>query len=442
MNKIALIVNREYLTRVKKKSFILMTFLGPLLIAGLMIGAIYLGLSDDTQHYVLVVDETPVLENNLTVFEQQLKDTERIKFDYAREVMTDSGFKDSPYSMMLIINDNIITSPMAELVSKKQPSLRVKTYISKQVERVIETVKLLDHHLDYDTYRQISTSVDLIDIDVNNMAQASYKQEKAIIGFAFAVIIYFFIFLYGVQVMQGVIEEKTSRIVEVIISSVKPFQLMMGKIIGIALVGLTQFFLWVILTGVLITAAQSILLPDLGEQARLSEVQMTQQAATDANANIQQETMNQYFELFFHEVNWGVMIGSFVFFFLGGYLLYAALFAAIGAAVDSEADTQQFMFPITIPLIFGFIVAEMALTNPEGSATAIFSMIPLTSPIVMMLRVAMGVPILDLLLSMALLVGGFLITTWLAAKIYRTGILMYGKKVNYKELWKWLRHAS
>ena len=442
MNKIALIVSREYLTRVKKKSFLLMTLLGPFLIAGLMIGAIYLGLSDDTQHYVLVVDETPVLENNLSVFEGQLKESEQIKYDYAREVMPTDEFKESPYTIMLVINDNIVTNPVAELVSKKQPSLGVKTSISKQIERVIEVEKLREHELDYDTYRRINTTVDLVDIDVNNMSRASRKQEKAIVGFAFAVVIYFFIFLYGVQVMRGVIEEKTSRIVEVIISSVKPFQLMMGKIIGIALVGLTQFFLWVILTFTLTTIAQSVFLPDLGEQAQLSEMQMTQQAATDVTKNIQQETVNEFFELFFHEINWGVMIGSFIFYFLGGYFLYAALFAAVGAAVDSEADTQQFMLPITIPLIFGFIVAEMALTNPESSSTLIFSMIPLTSPIVMMLRVAMGVSLLEVGLSMLLLVAGFLFTTWLAGKIYRTGILMYGKKVNYRELWKWIRHPG
>ncbi len=442
MNKIALIVSREYLTRVKKKSFLLMTLLGPFLIAGLMIGAIFLGLSDDTQHYVLVVDETPVLEDNLSVFEGQLKESDQIKYDYAREVMPTDEFKESPYTIMLVINDNIVENPVAELVSKKQPSLGVKTSISKQIERVIEVEKLREHELDYDTYRRINTTVDLVDVDVNNMSRASRKQEKAIVGFAFAVVIYFFIFLYGMQVMRGVMEEKTSRIVEVIISSVKPFQLMMGKIIGIALVGLTQFFLWVILTFTLTTIAQSVFLPDLGEQAQLSEMQMTQQAATDATQNIQQDTVNEFFELFFHEINWGVMIGSFIFYFLGGYLLYASLFAAIGAAVDSEADTQQFMLPITIPLIFGFIVAEMALTNPEGSSTLIFSMIPLTSPIVMMLRVAMGVSLLEVGLSMLLLVAGFLFTTWLAGKIYRTGILMYGKKVNYRELWKWIRHPS
>lgn len=440
MNKIALIVSREYLTRVKKKSFVLMTLLGPFLIAGLMMGAIYLGLSDDTQHHVLVVDETPVLEDNRSVFEGQLRESRQIKYDYAREAMSTEEFQESPYSIMLLINDNIVSNPVAELISKKQPSLRVKSDISRQLERVIEVEKLREHNIDYDSYRRINTNVDLIDVDVNNMSRASHKQEKAIVGFAFAVVIYFFIFLYGVQVMRGVIEEKTSRIVEVIISSVKPFQLMMGKIIGIALVGLTQFFLWVVLTITLTTAAQAVFLPDLGEQAQMSEMQMTEQAATDASQNVQQETVNKYFELFFYEINWGVMIGAFLFFFLGGYLLYAALFAAVGAAVDSEADTQQFMMPITLPLIFGFIVAELALTNPEGSSTMIFSLIPLTSPIVMMLRVAMGVSLLEVGLSMLFLVLGFLFTTWLAAKIYRTGILMYGKKVNYRELWKWIRH--
>ncbi len=439
MNKIGLIISREYATRVKKKSFLLMTLLGPLLIAGLMIGAIYLGLSDDTQHMVLVVDETPVLDNNMRVFEGRFKESSNIKFEYSSQIMADEDFKESPFTLMLVLNEDVVTNPVAELVSKKQPSLRVKSNISKQVERIIEQEKVREHGLSYDTYKSISTSLDLIDVDVTNMTRASRKQEKAIVGFAFAVIIYFFIFLYGVQVMRGVIEEKTNRIVEVIISSVKPFELMMGKIIGIALVGLTQFMLWIVLTGVLTTVAQAVFLPDMGEQAAMAQMQMTQDVASEVGKATGQEAMNKYFELFFYEINWFVMLGSFLFFFLAGYLLYAALFAAVGAAVDSEADTQQFMLPITIPLVFGFIVAEMSLANPEGTATTIFSLVPLTSPVVMMVRVAMGVPILEAVMSMLLLVGGFLLATWVAGKIYRTGILMYGKKVNYRELWKWIR---
>lgn len=443
MNKTGLIISREYSTRVKKKSFILVTLLGPLLIAGLMMGAIYLGLSDDTQHMVLVVDETPVLENNMRVFEGQLKESATMTFDYSSTIMSDDEFKESPYTLMLVLNEEIVTNPVAELVSKKQPSLRVKSNLSKQIERIIEREKVREHGISYESYQSISTNLDLVDVDVTNMTRASRKQEKAIVGFAFAVVIYFFIFMYGVQVMRGVIEEKTNRIVEVIISSVKPFELMMGKIIGIALVGLTQFLLWIILTAVLTTAAQAVFMPDLGEQAAMAQVQMTEQVATELNSNnTGQETINKYFELFFYEINWFVMIGSFLFFFLGGYLLYAALFAAVGAAVDSEADTQQFMFPITIPLVFGFIVAEMALANPESTATVIFSLVPLTSPVVMMVRIAMGVQVYEAIISVVLLTGGFLFTTWLAAKIYRTGILMYGKKVNYRELWKWIRFQN
>jgi len=214
----------------------------------------------------------------------------------------------------------------------------------------------------------------------------------------------------------------------------------MNGVVGIALVGLTQFMLWVVLTGILTTVASAVFLPDMGEQAAMSQMQMTPDVAQEAVSATGEEAVNKYFELFFRDINWFLMIGCFIFYFLGGYLLYAALFAAVGAAVDNEADTQQFMMPITIPLIFAFIVAEFALQNPEGSSTFSFSMVPLTSPIVMMIRIAMGVPYLELLLSMLLLVGGFLLTTWVAAKIYRTGILMYGKKVTYKELWKWLRY--
>jgi ABC-2 type transport system permease protein len=440
MNKIGLIIAREYSTRVKKKSFIIMTLLGPILMAGLMIGAIFLGLSDDTSHLLLVVDETPVVDSGMRVFEGRIKETDQLKIEYSDYVLSDQEFKDSPYTLMLVLNEEVVTNPVAELVSKKLPSLRVKSYLSKQIERIIEVEKVRELNINYDDYRRISTSLDLVDIDVNNMQKASRKQEKAVVGFVFAVIIYFFIFLYGVQVMRGVIEEKTSRIVEVIISSVKPFELMMGKIIGIALVGLTQFMLWVILTGTLTTIASAVFLPDMGEQAAMSQMQMTPDVAQEAVKATGEEAVNKYFELFFRDINWFLMIGCFIFYFLGGYLLYAALFAAVGAAVDNEADTQQFMMPITIPLIFAFIVAEFALQNPEGSSTFIFSMVPLTSPIVMMIRIAMGVPYLELLLSMLLLVGGFLLTTWVAAKIYRTGILMYGKKVTYKELWKWLRY--
>jgi len=252
-----------------------------------------------------------------------------------------------------------------------------------------------------------------------------------------------FIFIYGVQVMRGVIEEKTNRILEVIISSVRPFQLMMGKIIGVAMVGLTQFLLWVVLTFALTSVASPLL---FGGQSKWDQVkkQMDQveQVEKGSGVSIEEisggdETLEEFFEVL-SSINIPQILLSFIFFFLGGYLLYSALFAAVGSAVDSETDTQQFMLPITIPLVLAIIVAQTVITNPDSQIAFWFSMVPFTSPVVMMVRLPFGVPAWELYLSMALLIIGFLATTWLAARIYRIGVLMYGKKITYKELGKWL----
>jgi ABC-2 type transport system permease protein len=262
------------------------------------------------------------------------------------------------------------------------------------------------------------------------------------------ILIYFFIFMFGAQVMRGVIEEKTNRIIEVIISSVKPFQLMMGKITGIGLVGLTQFLLWVILTGTIVTIATSSfsmkikpgaateqLMPS---QAKGMSIQLPNAAdSTKVSGEQSNEVINAI-----ESIDFTVMIGMFLFFFVFGYLLYAALFAAVGSAVDSEADTQQFMLPLTVPLILSIVMAQYVIQEPNGPVAFWFSIIPLTSPVIMMIRIPFGVPYLQIILSMVILVAGFLGATWLAAKIYRTGILMYGKKVSYRELWKWLKYKN
>jgi ABC-2 type transport system permease protein len=448
MNKTTLVIQREYLSRVKKKSFIIMTLLGPVLIAGLMGLGIYLGLSDSSVYNVLVVDLTPGImqdgvANKKPVFYERLKNTDQIKFQYTTDGLTNAEFDSSAYSLMVVLREDIFTVAQAEMVFRKLPSIKARSYIKSEIEKVIEDQKLLFHSIDKGVYSSIRTDIDIISVNASD-GETSYKQEQAMVGFGFAVLIYFFIFMYGVQVMRGVMEEKSSRIVEVIISSVKPFQLMMGKIVGVALVGLTQFLLWVILTFVLFTALSGVILPEgamgggMAEQVQTTE-QIAQQASEDA---MTQAAITDIAELILFRINWPVMLAMFIFYFLGGYLLYASLFAAVGAAVDNETDTQQFMLPITIPLIFAFLVAEFALTNPEGSAVFWFSIIPFTSPVVMMVRVAMGFDMAtmwQLVLSMALLVGGFIGAVWLASKIYRVGILMYGKKVTYKELWKWLR---
>src|SRR5690554_2634554 len=446
MNKTNLIIKREYMTRVRKKSFLIMTFLGPVLIAGLMSLGIYLGMSDTSVYNVLVVDNTPQiaadsLSQPKSLFWKEFKDTPQIKFQYSTENYTNAQFDSSAYSLMLVLREDIITYPEAELVFRKLPSLKARSYIKSQIEKVIEAEKLKFHELDQHVYDSIRTDIDLVSVDAEDGTK-SYKQEQAMVGFGFAVMIYFFIFMYGVQVMRGVMEEESNRIVEVIISSVRPFQLMMGKIIGIALVGLTQFLLWVILTGVIFTVVSGIILPDAGTMA--DQVQATQSVAEAvSNDTMNQAVISDMAELFLFRINWGLMLGMFLFYFLGGYLLYASLFAAVGAAVDNETDTQQFMMPLTIPLIFGFIVSKFALTNPEGGAVFWFSQIPLTSPIVMMVRVAMGFEsgtVWQLFTSLGLLVIGFVGSVWLAGKIYRVGILLYGKKITYKELWKWLRY--
>lgn len=449
MNKIKLIIKREYLTRVRKKSFIIMTFLGPILIAGLMSLAIFLGMSDTEIYNVLVVDNTPFIANDSTstrtksLFWKEFKDTPQVRFQYTHENFTNAQFDSSGYSLMLIMREDIITYPEAELVFRKLPSMKARSYIKSQVEKVIETEKLKFHSLDRQVYDSIRTDVDLVSIDAAD-GTASKKQEQALVGFGFAVLIYFFIFLYGVQVMRGVMEEKSNRIVEVIISSVKPFQLMMGKIIGVALVGLTQFLLWVLFSTLLFTVLTAVILPDAAGMA--DQIQTTEAVAQSmSNDAVNQAFLNDVAELILFRIKWPLMIAMFLFYFLGGYLLYASLFAAIGAAVDNDTDTQQFMMPLTIPLIFAFIISEFALTNPEGGVVFWFSQIPLTSPVVMMVRVAVGFDsgtMWQLFLSMALLILGFLGAVWLAAKIYRVGILLYGKKITYKELWKWLRYKN
>jgi ABC-2 type transport system permease protein len=440
MDKILLIIQREFLSRVKKKSFIIMTFLGPILMGGLITGAILLTISDNETYVVQVIDESEIIDNDLP-------SSEKIYFSYSTSSLDSAlkQFETSPYSIILYIPNNIIKSNSIVLHYKKYPSLITQKYISAEIEKIIEQYKLDNFNIDKEVYAEIKTRLNVATADFKQKKNDKYKTELTLVGFFFAVLIYMFIFLYGVQVMRGVIEEKTSRIVEVIISSVKPFQLMLGKITGIALVGLTQFLLWVILTTGIIGISQAVLLKDKYSAEQISNVQVSgnlMQKLDNTKSN-QDLKVNAAVDLL-NRINFPLMIGMFLFYFLGGSLLYASLFAAVGAAVDNEADTQQFMMPITIPLIFGFIVAEFALQNPDGPAVFWFSIIPLTSPVVMMVRIAGGINPSDmwqLYLSMFLLVAGFIFTTWVAAKIYRTGILMYGKKPSYKELIKWLKYS-
>jgi ABC-2 type transport system permease protein len=434
MKKIRLIIWREFITRVRKPSFLIMTVLGPLLIAGAVLLTAYLASQEGTVHHVLVIDKEGVVGT-------RLKDTESVKFFLDGKEWSDSSFKASPYTVRVNLLPGILTVPQADLYYKQLPSEFAMSVIRTELEKAIELAKLRDEGIDKEAYDRVRKPLDLRKFDIDKVDMPSYARERSIVGFFFGYIMFFFIFLYGVQVMRGVMEEKQNRIVEVLISSVKPFQLMMGKIVGIAMVGLVQFVLWIVIVTTMISVGTAVLVGDrfdpqtLAQQGMTAEVQaQLDKAGAQANTFDEEDIMGPI-----RQLNIPLVLAVFLFYFICGYLLYSSVLAAIGSAVDSETDSQQFMFPVTVPMIAAIIIAQMAVYNPESPAVFWASLIPFTSPIVMMVRVAMGAtPAWQLLLSMALLAATFVGSTWLAGRIYRTGILMYGKKVNWRELGRWL----
>lgn len=440
MNKIGLIIRREYLTRVKKKSFIIMTFLGPLLMAAVWIVPFFLTTLGDDIKVISVLDESGMFMKDLTGDENTKFVVAVNDLDVAKENLIAS----ENYALLYIPLPEASLPTAAILYSDGQASLDIKNYIKTTMKKSVEDEKLRLHGIEKDVLRSIKTNVFVssIKLDGSGNEEKSSVETNMVLGLFSAILIYFFIFLFGAQVMRGVIEEKTSRVIEIIVSSVKPFQLMMGKIVGIAMVGLTQFILWIVLTLIIVGGFQ-LVYSDAFNQADpvptyTSQGLFPQQAESGQEVveDFQGESMNFMLEAMM-AINFPLVIGAFIFFFIGGYLLYAALFAAIGSAVDSEADTQQFMMPITIPLILSIVMAQFIINDPGGQVAFWFSMFPFTSPIIMMLRIPFGVQAWELALSGILLIAGFIFTTYVAGRIYRTGILMYGKKVSYKELWKW-----
>jgi len=461
MNKIGLIIGREYVTRVRKKSFIIMTILGPILFAALIILPGWLTTVEDSEVLEIAVVEYDANSQPVPAeqqfFRNVIPDKSNMKFIYldkARLPDILKAFDATQYDGVLYLPHTLISAgrqASVEFYYRKPPGVGLESHISTSIEKFLFDNKLIVKNIPAEVVQSLETNVSLSRINWKNWPnkEEDITDVKRGLGYVAGFLIYIFIFMFGAQVMRGILEEKTSRVVEVIISSVTPFQLMMGKIIGIALIGLTQFVMWLILTVGLSAFAQQIfftptvkaatemaapadimetvpVIPEEVEAANIDKIE----AADMVNTIISQ----------LGQINIPLVIGAFLFYFLGGYLLYGSLFAAIGAAVDNETDTQQFMLPITIPLIIGLFVMINSFLNPSGKLAVWFSLIPLTSPIVMMARIPFGVPATQLLASMALLIVTFMGTVWLAAKIYRTGILMYGKKASYAELWKWIRY--
>jgi len=451
MNKIGLIIKREYTTRVRKRSFIIMSILGPILFASLMVVPALIAMSEDQEvKRIAVVDSSHL-------FMDVIPESEYLKFDYLENARLNDikrTYSTGGYYGVLYISHIVAFEPNSVVFySDKQPNLATKMHISRAMENYIRDQKLKTYEIENldNILKSVKTRINIrtIKITETGREKESHTGVAMAVGYLGGFLIYMFIFFFGAQLMRGVIEEKVNRIVEVIVSSVKPFQLMMGKIIGIAMVGLTQFMIWVVTTFLLVTLASTLIFPEMNmsptEQVISQDIMSSgpveeyPEAEPEAKSEDMDEIMGFLSSL--KDINFALTLGSFIFYFLGGYLLYGALFASIGAAVDNETDTQQFMLPLTIPLILALLVLVNSINNPDSSISFWFSIIPFTSPIVMMGRLPFGVPNWEVGLSMALLVITFIGMTWLAAKIYRTGILMYGKKTSYKEIAKWIRHS-
>ncbi|SET75233.1 ABC transporter permease [Hymenobacter actinosclerus] len=451
-----LIAQREYLTRVKKRSFLIMTLLVPLIVAAFGFFIVKIATSDnDTQDVVQVLDTSGQNLGARLVSTKQMQfkpvqgTLETVKKDYLKS--EDDGLLYLPAGLSLEAPKGV------QLYAKGNVSIRKQQAVETALDKLFSEDKMRASGLSQEKLDALKTNIDVASINLDETGKEKNSNALATSGIAYALalLIYLFIFMYGVQIMRGVGEEKSSRIMEVMLSSVKPFDLMMGKIVGIAAVGLTQFLLWGILSVGATSAVTAVFADKLAATASTetaanpggaeraakvmggAEVAGTDNATTPDAAAAVSERFSVFKAL--RGLPLGMIAFGFVIYFLGGYLLYGALFGAIGAAVDDQTDTQQFMFPITMPLILSYIIGvSVILRNPDGPVAFWMSMIPFTSPIAMVIRLPFGVPVWQLALSIGLLIAGFVFTVWIAARIYRVGVLMYGKKVTYKELSKWL----
>jgi len=445
MNAFLLVARREFLTRVRKKSFLVMTILGPIFFAALMVVPVLLEETAERTWHILVLDNSYLLANEGQIGDVTMDqlDPEKHNLEAALNLSMESDAHDG----LLYLPPSETGNPQfilnnAVLYNKGDLNMSAGRSIERFLQKAATSEKLALLGVDPAVVASAQTEVeiDMLDISESEGTGAEGQHEfttessdlglKMVIGFASTLMIYMFIFLYATQIMRGVIEEKTSRIVEVIISSIKPMQLMMGKIIGIASVGMLQFFIWILLTSIFMiaAAASGILSPDL---AGVDPGMMGAEAIDPSTMALAFGTIQA--------LNLPLILACFVFYFIGGYLMYGALFAAVGAAVDSETDTQQFMLPLTMPMILSFVLATRIMQEPGSDLSFWLSIIPFTSPVSMMMRLPFGVPMWEMALSMTLLVLGFLFTTWLAGRIYRIGILTFGKKVTYRDLWRWIR---
>lgn len=421
MNKILLIIEREVLNRVGKKSFLVATILIPMIFPAIIALLFFINAKSTenaAKKIIYVVDETGRFQPDTTRFNFK-------PFNGSLDAAKEAYQHTKDLGLLYIPNIDVRNPEGVTLYSVVQPTMEDEQAVQKILNDHVKKIRMERLHINKPTLDSLNRGVDVRSINLS--ADGGEKSSNSIVlyfvGMAFGILMYMFIFIYGAQVMQGIIEEKTSKVVEVIVSSVRPFQLMMGKILGLATVGLLQFLIWIIL----MTSLTILSVNFLG---------MNPQQEAAANAVQQSGGMTALNEIL--NLNWYYIVFCFLFYFLGGYLIYGALFAAVGSAVDSPAEAQQFMFPVTLPMLISYLsLFIFILRDPDSPISVWLSLIPFTSPIAMMGRLGSDVPLWQLILSMVLLIGGFIFTTWVAGRIYRVGILMSGTKVNYKVLAKW-----
>jgi len=432
MNKTFLIIKREYLTRIRNKTFILSTLLTPLLFVGMIAASAYFAGNNSEHLTIAVYDESHL-------FDGKLKDGKNISYHSVTKNVVDSiraGSEENNYTGALYIPTINVDKPEGvEYISGKQMGMFSEVQVEDDLNDVLEQERMIRANIDtarLNLIKQNPISLKQNVVDKEGNAEAANSGISYAVGYGSGILIYMIMLIYGTMVMRGVMEEKVNRIAEVVVSSVKPIQLMMGKIIGIGAVGLTQFLIWMALLFIGTTL--------LGASASPDAIQHIQQVNEQPEAKM---AIAKGLSMTLGQLNLPLIIGAFLFYFITGYLFYASLFAAVGSAVNEDPqDAQSMMFPITIPIIFSFIIMTSTIANPTGNMAVWCSMIPFTSPIIMMARLPFGVPgtvpYWQLAMSMICMLAGITFIIWLCARIYRTGILMYGKKPSWKEMLKWV----
>ncbi len=442
MSKVGIIIGREYLQAVRKKSFLIMTILGPILLAALMIAPALITVYGTEETTIAVLDETGIFTKLNSPNDKD------IQFVYVKDDLNSlkKDLTDKKYSAILYIPYNsTMFGGMVYSSSSLQTGV-ISNALSAMKRNLSNEILIHDFNIDKDSLdRYIESQTNLITLGhtyINKDGQEEAKDSFArniqfFVGIAAGLLIYMFIFMYGSMVLRGVLEEKSNRIVEIMVSSVKPIELMVGKIVGVALIGLTQLLVWIVFTGVIVLifmlAMSSSITPEM-------MMDTTALSSVSPELSINNEMIQAIYS-----INFPLIAGMFLFYFMGGYFLYGTLYAAVGSAVDNDVDTNQFLLPLNALLFLAIILSFFIANNPDGQVAFWMSIIPFTSPISMMMRIPAGsevVQMWEILLSMSLLLLTCMASAWIAAKIYRTGILMYGKKTSYKELWKWLRYKN